>query len=155
MSFRRVANNISKLVEENAELATRLRKYVYPIVGCCQEVHAEMGPFLNEYIYQESLDLSLEEKGFKAQDRIKEYSFKAHFHGKELDHTHRVDFLINQNVIVECKAIEAIGKDQRQQLWNYMRLSGVPIGILYNFAPVYAECEKYYFESRTKTIYLF
>ena len=33
----------------------KLKRYVYPILGCCQEVHREMGPWLNEYMYQDAL----------------------------------------------------------------------------------------------------
>lgn len=43
----------------------------------------------------------------------------------------------------------------RLQLWNYMRSAGVRIGILYNFAPVMDECEKYYFDPETRTISYF
>ena len=43
----------------------------------------------------------------------------------------------------------------RLQLWNYMRSAGVRIGILYNFAPVMDECEKYYFDPEIRTISYF
>jgi hypothetical protein len=48
-----------------------------------------------------------------------------------------------------------LGAEQRQQLWNYMRLTNTPIGILFNFAPVKDQCEKYYFDLKTKTISAF
>ena len=51
--------------------------------------------------------------------------------------------------------ISSIGVEQRQQLWNYMRLTSTPIGILYNFAPVKDQCEKYYYDVNTKTISVF
>ena len=85
------------------EVVSRLKSYVYDIVGCCQEVHKELGPWLNEYMYQEALKVSFGEK----------------------------------------------------QLWNYMRLTGTPIGILYNFAPVKDQCEKYYYDVEHKTISAF
>ena len=44
------------------ETLTRLKAHVYDIVGCCQEVHRELGPWLNEYMYQEALKVSFEEK---------------------------------------------------------------------------------------------
>ena len=55
--------NIAKLVEFNPALAAELKSRCYTIVGLCQQVHREMGPFLNEYMYQEALDISLEENG--------------------------------------------------------------------------------------------
>ena len=70
-------------------------------------------------------------------------------------HKHFMDFLCKGNVVVECKAITSIGAEQRQQLWNYMRLTNTPMGILYNFAPVKDQCEKYYYDVNTKTISVF
>ncbi|WP_081778490.1 GxxExxY protein [Prevotella brevis] len=58
-------------------------------------------------------------------------------------------------MVVECKAVADIGSEQRQQLWNYMRLANKPIGILYNFAPVKDQCEKYYYDVKSKTISAF
>ena len=55
--------NISKLADFNPVLAAEVKKRCYTIVGLCQQVHREMGPFLNEYMYQEALDISLEENG--------------------------------------------------------------------------------------------
>ena len=136
----------------NAEILTQLKSYVYDIVGCCQEVHKELGPWLNEYMYQEALKVSLEEKQIPFE---KEYYFQVSYHGKPLSHKHYMDFLGKGNVVVECKAISSLGIEQRQQLWNYMRLTNTPIGILYNFAPVKDQCEKYYYDVKTRTISFF
>ncbi|MBO6085819.1 MAG: GxxExxY protein [Acetobacter sp.] len=72
-----------------------------------------------------------------------------------LEHKHFIDFLCKGNVAVECKAISSLGIEQRQQLWNYMRLTNTPIGILYNFAPAKDQCEKYYYDVKSKTISAF
>ena len=55
----------------------------------------------------------------------------------------------------KCKAIERIGSEQRQQLWNYMRLTRIRIGILYNFAPAHDQCERYYLDVKTDNMYAF
>lgn len=155
MSFSSVAKSIGKLCDADAHLTEQLRHYCYPIIGCCQEVHKEMGPFLNEYMYQDALDICLEENGFTGDDKIKEYYFTTMFHGKSIRHPHKVDFLINRKVLIECKAVQCLNATYRQQLWNYMRLSGVRIGILYNFAPVKDECERYYFEPEKQMMWAF
>ena len=136
----------------DAETIAKLKAHVYDIVGCCQEVHRELGPWLNEYVYQEALMVLLQEKNIPF---IKEYYFQVSFHGHPLSHKHYMDFLCKNNVVVECKAIADIGSEQRQQLWNYMRLANKPIGILYNFAPVKDQCEKYYYDVKSKTISAF
>ena len=56
--------NIMKIVNSLSiapDVLKQLKSYVYDIIGCCQEVHKELGPWLNEYIYQDALKLSFEE----------------------------------------------------------------------------------------------
>ena len=144
--------DIAKLADINPALATELRNHCYTIVGLCQQVHREMGPFLNEYMYQEALDISLEEKGI---EKVKEYYFSVTYHGRQIKHKQYVDLLVTNNVQIECKAVERPGTEQRQQLWNYMRLTKIGIGILYNFAPVQDQCERYYLDKETEIMYMF
>lgn len=136
----------------NADFIAQLKSHVYEIIGCCQEVHQELGPWLNEYVYQEALKVAFEEKQVPF---VKEYFFQVSYHGHPLSHKHYMDFLCKGDVAVECKAISSIGVEQRQQLWNYMRLTNTPIGILYNFAPTKDQCERYYFDIDSKTISAF
>ena len=143
---------ISSNSNHDPETLTRLKAHVYDIVGCCQEVHRELGPWLNEYMYQEALKVSFEEKQVSFE---KEHYFQVSYHGHPLSHKHFMDFFCKGNVVLECKAISALGNEQRQQLWNYMRLTNTPIGILYNFAPVKDQCEKYFYDAETKAITAF
>ena len=96
-------------------------------------IHKDLGPFLNEYMYQDGLKILFNEQEIPYQ---KEYYFSINYHGQRIEHKHFVDFLINDEIILECKAVEQLTAEHRQQLWNYMRLSGKPVGILYNFGPV-------------------
>ena len=138
--------------KKNVEEITQLKSQVYDIIGCCQDVHKELGPWLNEYVYQEALKVAFEERQVPF---VKEYYFQVSYHGHLLSHKHYMDFLCKGNIVLECKAISSIGVEQRQQLWNYMRLTNSPIGILYNFAPVKDQCEKYSYDANTKTIIAF
>ena len=52
---------MAEQTHNNPDVLTQLKAHVYDIVGCCQEVHRELGPWLNEYIYQEALKLSFED----------------------------------------------------------------------------------------------
>ena len=115
--------SIKRLDEVNPELSSKLRKYCYDLNGTFHEVHSGLGPFLNEYMYQEALAIVFKERGIAFH---KEYYFTVDFHGHTLQHKHYADFLCKENVIVECKAVDALGAVQRQQLWNYMRLTKVP-----------------------------
>lgn len=137
---------------QDGELKSKLKEFVYDIVGCCQEVHKEKGPELTEYVYQDCLEIALKERDIKI---IREYFFHPTFRGKQLKSSLKVDFLCKGNIFLECKAIESLSIHERIQLTNYMRNAGIRIGILYNFAPLYAECEKYYLDTDTNTLYYF
>lgn len=134
------------------ELKSKLKKYVYDILGCCQEVHSELGCWLNEYVYQDALAISLDERDIPYK---REWHFRTQFHGKDLGHEHQVDFLVRDKVIIECKAVKELATEHRQQLRNYMRLTKKRMGILYNFAPMKDQCEKYYYDPSTNFISLF
>ena len=137
---------IKRLTDTDPILSSKLKQFCYELNGCFQQVHSELGPFLNEYMYQEALCILLEEQQIPF---VREYYFSVDFHGKRLQHKHYVDFLCKDSVLIECKAIDALGNEQRQQLWNYMRLTGINFGVLFNFAPVYAKCEKYHYDPQT------
>lgn len=119
-----------------------LKQLVFPAVGACQEVHKQLGPFLNEYMYQDALAI---EFGLRNVPFDKEYYFAAEYKGCPIDHKHFVDFRVMNGdvpIVVECKAVDNLTDAHRQQLWNYMRLANIRIGLLYNFAPAYAQCER-------------
>ena len=67
-----------------------MKDYAYPLVGAIYEVHSELGPGLNEYVYQEGLAMQLEEEGIPFE-REKELTIK--YHGKLMNATYRMDFL--------------------------------------------------------------
>ena len=138
--------------ELDGELKGKLKRFVFDVVGCCQQVHQEQGPELTEYIYQDSLQIAFEQAGIPY---IKEYYFKPSFRGITLQHRLFVDFLCKNKIFLECKAIEKLGMQERLQLWNYMRAGNMRIGILYNFAPEIDECEKYYYDPVLRTISYF
>lgn len=138
--------------EIDLNLANKLKAYVFDIIGCSIAVRKEMGPWLNEYVYQDALEIALNEKDIPF---IREYRFHTAFHGHTLGHHHQVDFFVKNKVFIECKAVSALTTDHRQQLWNYMRLTNIHIGILYNFAPTRDQCEKYFYDTDSGTMSLF
>lgn len=145
--------NIKKLSEHDPELCKKLKNYCYDVNGCCQTVHQELGPWLNEYMYQDALEIIFEERNIKPVDR--EHYFSVEFHGKRIQHRHFVDFYVKDKLYVECKAVETLCSEHRQQLWNYMRLTKIRIGILWNFAPVRDQSEHYYLDIDSDQMYTF
>lgn len=143
--------SLRRIVDEYPELLKELKQKCYAVNGCCAMVHRELGPFLNEYIYQDALQILLDEQQIPY---MREYYFSIDYHGKQIAHKHYIDFLVDDSIIVECKAVEKLCIEHRQQLWNYMRLTKKPIGILYNFAPIKDQSEHYYLDSEG-TMYMF
>ena len=144
---------IERLVDKDPVLCQKLKQWCYDLNGCCQEVHKGLGPFLNEYMYQDALEIMLEER--QVVPFTREYYFSVEFHGKRINHKHFVDFYVKEKAFIECKAAEKLCPDHRQQLWNYMRLTKTRIGILWNFAPTHDQSEHYYLDVETDTMYLF
>lgn len=144
---------IERLVDKDPMLCSKLKQFCYDLNGCCQEVHRDMGPFLNEYMYQDALEIVLEER--KVKPFFREYYFSVEFHGKRINHKHYVDFFVKDKAFIECKAVERLCTDHRQQLWNYMRLTKTPIGILWNFAPSHDQSEHYYLDVESDIMYMF
>ena len=122
---------------------------MYPIIGAIYEVHKELGPGLNEYVYQEGLGMQLEEENI-AFEREKEYT--PIYHDRTMNAKYRLDFVCMDQIIVECKAVEQLSVNHRAQLFNYMRLTKLPMGILVNFSPKSAEIERYFLDAQKNEI---
>ncbi len=95
-----------------------LKKYAYDTIGAIHEVHKELGPGLNEKIYQEGLQLELTGRGIPFQ---KELSFHPFYHGIEMESTYRLDFLVQGDIVVELKAVEELISEHKSQLFNCIR----------------------------------
>ena len=127
----------------------QLKAHMYDVIGAIHEVHREIGAGVNEYCYQEGLEMELKERDIQY---CRESSFHPTYHGKVMQATYRVDFICKRNIVVECKSVSNLSNDHRAQLFNYMRLLGVPCGVLVNFAPRYAEIERYFYDMEQKRI---
>ena len=122
---------------------------MYEIVGAIHEVHHELGPGLNEYCYQEGLEIQLKEQGVPF---VREMTFHPTYHGIIMEAEYRMDFLCMDEIIVECKAVLELATCHRAQLFNYMRLTKKPCGILVNFSPKYATIERYLYDAENGNI---
>ena len=126
-----------------------LKKHLYDVIGAIYEVHKELGAGLNEYCYQEGLQLQLEEQNTPFK---REMEFHPYYHGKEMKALYRIDFLCKGDIIVECKAVDDLDNNMRSQLFNYMRLLKHPCGIIVNFASKIVKVERYFFDKDSNEI---
>jgi GxxExxY protein len=100
------------------------------IIGGAIEVHRAMGPGLIESIYEWCLSCELQTLPLACEaQRMVRISYKQFTRDEPL----RFDLLVERCVLVEIKACETILPIHKAQLLSYMRLLGVPVGLLFNF----------------------
>ena len=100
------------------------------IIGSAIEVHRRLGPGLLESAYQECLcyELTLQDIRYEAQ-----VALPIQYKGRRLDCGYRLDLLVEDQVVVEVKAVERIAKVHEAQLLTYLKLGGWQVGLLINF----------------------
>ncbi len=102
----------------------------FKIIGVCMEVHRNLGPGLLEVVYKDALEIE-----FKANnlpfEREKEFSIE--YKGVILPHKFYADFIVNEDIVLEVKAIKEFSGEHTAQVLNYMKLSESEIGLLVNF----------------------
>ena len=120
-----------------------LQELIYPVVGIIYDVRNELGPGLNESVYQEGLEME-----FKLQNIPYEREKVVHpvYRGVTMESTFRLDFTCVNNIIIECKAVSKLTNEHRSQLFNYMHLTKYKMGILVNFSSYFLEVERYFYD---------
>lgn len=109
------------------------------IIGCCFEVHRELGPGFIEKIYAKALQIQLKREGLNIEAE-KEFSvyFQQQFVGK-----FRCDLLIQDQVIVELKSVTGyLPKIFHAQLLSYLKASKIKTGLLINFGNTSCEVKR-------------
>lgn len=101
------------------------------IIGTCYELHYKYGSGQKESVYQNALaeKLSLNEIPFKREVSI---TIKSEETAKRLG-SHRLDFVIEEKVILEIKAVKFTPEKLKQQLFSYLKNSPYKVGLMVNF----------------------
>jgi GxxExxY protein len=100
------------------------------IIGAAIEVHRALGPGLLESAYEACLVYELNERGLKVEAQK---PIPLVYKAVSLDCGYRLDVLVEESVIVEIKSIDRIMPIHRAQVISYLRLTGLPVGLLINF----------------------
>ena len=100
------------------------------IIGACINVHNELGCGFHEKVYQEAMAIVLEESGIPFE---REKHLPIEFHGRILDCEYIADFVIDNAVILELKAVSEMSSVFEAQVINYLKATGLQIGLLINF----------------------
>jgi len=108
----------------------RLNRITECIIGAAMEVHSALGPGLLESAYEARPAFELSERGLRVEPQK---PLPLVYKEVRLDCGHRLDLLVEDAVIVEIKAMEALSSVHQAQLLSYLKLAGLPLGLLINF----------------------
>ena len=100
------------------------------VIGCALEVHKALGPGLLESAYERCLSFELSAANLR-HERQKELGIN--YKGTTLDCGYRVDFIVENELIIELKAVDKVHPIHEIQLLTYMKLANVKTGLLVNF----------------------
>jgi GxxExxY protein len=103
---------------------------VYTIVGAAIEAHRELGPGFLEAVYEEALHIELEARSVPHEFQK---PLPIDYKGRTLSKQYVADLICYGGVIVEIKAISNLTGREEAQLLNYLKASGLKVGLLINF----------------------
>jgi GxxExxY protein len=108
----------------------RLDAMTRRIIGAAIEVHRRIGPGLLESAYNACLSFELRQMGFRIDEQV---PLPIIYRDVKLDCGYRMDFVVEDAVIIEVKAMEQLAPVHHAQLLSYLRLADKRVGLLINF----------------------
>lgn len=114
-------------MDELNQITYKIRKSIF-------EVNKHLGPGLLEKAYEESLYRELLNQGLNVQRQLK---VPIIYKGESFELYYRIDFLVEDKIIVELKSVELLSDLHKSQLLTYMKMYNKKLGILVNFNTVY------------------
>ena len=102
----------------------------YKLIGACMEVYNEKGFGFQEAVYQECLELEL---GFQSIPYDPQQRLRLDYKGHPLEQVYIPDLLCFGEVVLELKAVSILTDQHRGQVLNYLRATGMKLGVLINF----------------------
>lgn len=115
-----------------------INELTYKINGAISEVNRILGPGFLEKVYENALLIELRGMGLKANSQV---PIKVYYKD-EVVGEYTADILVEEKVILELKTVERLDKIHEAQLLNYLRATGMQIGILINFRHTKAEIKR-------------
>ncbi len=102
----------------------------YAIQGAVFEVYREMGRGFLEGVYQECLEKEFRKRGIPF---ISQQELRLFYKGEELQQSYKPDLICYEKIIVELKALRELTGEHRAQILNYLKATGMRLGLLVNF----------------------
>lgn len=113
-------------------ISTPYDAITYKIIGCAMAVHSKFGPGYRENTYQRDLAVHFAEAGLSFESQ-KLYEVYDSMDGSQLIGYYIPDFVVEQQVIVEIKALRGLVNSHTAQVIGYLAVSGCSVGLMLNF----------------------
>ncbi|ARS36479.1 GxxExxY protein [Pontibacter actiniarum] len=115
-----------------------LDEVTYRVIGCAMKVHNSLGSGFQEVIYQRCLAIELQQAGLSFE---REKEQLIHYNGVEVG-SRRADFIVENKIVVELKAIVNLENIHLAQAKNYTVAYNFPVGLLINFGALSLQYKK-------------
>ena len=103
---------------------------VYAIVGAAMEVYNQLGPGFGEAVYQDAMEIEVELRKIPNNAQPDIFVF---YKGQKLKSFFKPDLICFEKVVVELKALDRLTSREESQVLNYLKATGLPVGLLVNF----------------------
>lgn len=101
----------------------------HKIIGCAMKVHSVLGSGFPEVIYQRALAIEMDKQGLQF---AQEMTMSIYYDGVKIG-TRRVDFFVEDTIMLEMKAVSQLDDAHLAQAMNYLEAYNLPVGLLINF----------------------
>ncbi|MET3542233.1 GxxExxY protein [Pontibacter aydingkolensis] len=112
----------------------------HKIIGCAMQVHRTLGSGFPEVIYQRALEIEFKKQALRFN---REMQMTIYYDGINIG-TRKVDFFVEDNIMVELKAVSKLEDNHLAQALNYLEAYNLPIGLLINFGAKSLESKRPY-----------
>jgi GxxExxY protein len=100
------------------------------VVDSIFTVHKALGPGFLEKVYEECLCMEFADRQIHFQ---RQFPLKLTYNGRQVPADFRLDLVVEDKILVELKAVEQLHSVHEAQMYSYLNMSGLPLGILVNF----------------------
>ena len=112
----------------------------FAVIGAAMEVHRVLGCGFLEAVYQEALALEMQTRAIPHR---REVELPVFYKGQRLTTQYKADFIAYDDVIVELKALAKLSGVEEAQIINYLKSSGLKVGLLINFGALSLEYRRF------------
>ncbi|MCR5778933.1 MAG: GxxExxY protein [Bacteroidaceae bacterium] len=111
-------------------MAIYYKQESYNIIGAAIQVYNILGPGFVEAVYQEALEIEFQRRGIPYE---REKELNVYYDGVLLQKKFQPDFICYDKIIIELKAVMELDDMNRVQVYNYLKATGMELGLLINF----------------------